>query len=205
LKALLKYHVVPKTTLYSDAIYRASDDSDDEKSWAEIMRSKLHAIDEDEHNDPRLGWGKKDCKKVHKRNDDDDHHHHPGGDHGRPHVPKGYFHYTLPTLLEEQVLEVDVARYGGFISIKLNGFGRVSVQDGIAEDGVIQVTSDVLIPPKNKLHPPTSSEKKSWFGKVGKLFEGAEKELSLDEFKQRLAPFVEADDVVEEEFNMTEM
>jgi len=105
-------------------------------------------------------------------------------------VPKGYYHYTLPTLLHDQVLEVDVGRYGGFISIKVNGFGRVSVQDGIAEDGVIQVVSDVLIPPKNKLQPPATQEKKGFFGKVGRWFQAEKDEMSLEEFVQRMAPFV---------------
>jgi len=138
LKALLEYHVVPGTTLYSDAIY-----------------------------------------SNHMNKTDEGHH-----------VPKGYFHYTLPTLLHDQVLEVDVGRYGGFISIKVNGFGRVSVQDGIAEDGVIQVVSDVLIPPKNKLHPPTVAGKKGFFGKVGRWFQGEKDEMTLEEFVQRMAPFV---------------
>jgi uncharacterized surface protein with fasciclin (FAS1) repeats len=63
-------------------------------------------------------------------------------------IPKGHFHVDLPTLLEEKSLSIDVARYGGFISIKINGFGSVAVQDGIAKDGVIHVVRSLLIPPK---------------------------------------------------------
>ncbi|KAG9232406.1 putative Stabilin-2 [Amylocarpus encephaloides] len=63
-------------------------------------------------------------------------------------IPKGYFHVDLPTMLKDKSLSIDVARYGGLISIKINGFSSVAVQDGIAKDGVIHVVSSVLIPPK---------------------------------------------------------
>src|SRR5208282_5237149 len=63
--------------------------------------------------------------------------------------PKGFFHVDLPTLLDDKSLSIDVARYGGFISIKINGFNTVAVQDGIAKDGVIHVLHSVLIPPKS--------------------------------------------------------
>ncbi|EHK97278.1 putative Stabilin-2 [Glarea lozoyensis 74030] len=63
-------------------------------------------------------------------------------------IPKGYFHVDLPTLLHEKSLSIDVARYGGLISIKINGFSSVAVQDGLAKDGVVHVVSSVLIPPK---------------------------------------------------------
>ncbi|KAI9813544.1 MAG: hypothetical protein M1832_006275 [Thelocarpon impressellum] len=89
-------------------------------------------------------------------------------------IPKGVFHVDLPTLLEDRYLSVDVARYGGFISIKINGFTDVAIQDGIAKDGVIQILSDVLIPPK-KLG--------------GKHWQG--EELSVEELKERLEPLVD--------------
>jgi len=41
----------------------------------------------------------------------------------------------MPTLLKDRSLSVDVARYGRFIEMKLNGFARVSIQDGVAQDG----------------------------------------------------------------------
>lgn len=64
---------------------------------------------------------------------------------GRP----PYYHFDLPTVLGGKPLAVDVARYGPFVEIRINGFSRVTVHDGVASDGVIQVVSDVLIPPKN--------------------------------------------------------
>ncbi|ORY00377.1 FAS1 domain-containing protein [Clohesyomyces aquaticus] len=80
-----------------------------------------------------------------------------------------YYHYDLPTALGKD-LAVDVARYGPFVSIRINGFSRVTVHDGVASDGVIQVVSDVLIPPKN-----AASGEEVWTGE----------EMSVEEFKAR--------------------
>ncbi|KAK2626586.1 hypothetical protein QTJ16_003761 [Diplocarpon rosae] len=90
-------------------------------------------------------------------------------------IPKGYFHIDLPTLLEEKSLSIDVARYGGLISIKINGFSSVSVQDGIARDGVIHVVSSVLIPPKT---PGGSAESAEELGD------------DVEEFKARFGRFI---------------
>ncbi|KAI5194761.1 hypothetical protein AUEXF2481DRAFT_38807 [Aureobasidium subglaciale EXF-2481] len=95
-------------------------------------------------------------------------------------IPKGHWHVDLPTALEDHSLSIDVGRYGGLIDIKVNAFSRVSVQDGIAADGVIQVVSDVLIPPKKLGSAKLRSS--NWF---------SEKELSVEEFKARFEPFVE--------------
>jgi len=83
-------------------------------------------------------------------------------------VPKGYFHVDLPTLLEEKSLSIDIARWGGFITMKINGFGSVAVQDGIASDGVIHVVSSLLLPPKT----PGGA---AWAGE----------EISVEDFKSR--------------------
>lgn len=83
-------------------------------------------------------------------------------------IPKGYFHVDLPTLLKDKSLSIDVARWGGLITIKINGFSSVAVQDGIAKDGVIHVVSSVLIPPKTP---------------GGALWAG--EEMSVEEFKDR--------------------
>lgn len=93
---------------------------------------------------------------------------------------KGFFHVDLPTLLKDRRLSVDIARFGGFISIKINGFSSVSVQDGVAEDGVIHVVSSVLIPPK----------------KVAGLEEAYNGEdLSVEDLMDRLEPFVANSDL----------
>jgi hypothetical protein len=89
-------------------------------------------------------------------------------------IPKGYFHVDLPTLLDEKSLSVDVARYGGFISIKINDFASVVVQDGVARDGVIHVVGNVLIPPKTP----------------GAFVEEEEGEMEVEELKERLIPYL---------------
>jgi len=89
-------------------------------------------------------------------------------------VPKGFIHVDLPTALADKSLSIDIARYGRLITMKINGFTRVSVLDGIAADGVIHVVPNVLIPPKTPGGPGV-----------------AEDDMDLDEFKARLEPFVE--------------
>ncbi|KAH7064927.1 Fasciclin domain-containing protein [Macrophomina phaseolina] len=89
---------------------------------------------------------------------------------------KGYFHVDLPTLLEDKTLSVDIGSHGPFTEIKINGFSRVAVQNGVAKDGVIHVVSNVLIPPK------TAGSQNFWNGE----------HMSVEEFKDRLAPFVES-------------
>ena len=96
---------------------------------------------------------------------------------GEEDVPKGYFHVDLPTLLDEKSLSIDVARYGRFITIKINGFSNVAVQDGVARDGVIHVVSSVLIPPKTPGGQQEEIEE--------------EGEMDLEDFKMRLIPYFE--------------
>ncbi len=93
-------------------------------------------------------------------------------------IPKGLIHVDLPTGLEGKSLSIDIARYGRLITMKINGFTRVSVLDGIASDGVLHVVPNVLIPPKTP-------------GGLGVV----EDDMDLEEFKARLAPYIEeADD-----------
>ena len=88
-------------------------------------------------------------------------------------VPKGQYHIDLPTALEDKTLSVDIARFGRLITIKVNGYTRVTVSDGIAKDGVIQVVSDVLIPPKKPGMPDMDVE-----------------EMTVEGLKERLEPYV---------------
>lgn len=82
----------------------------------------------------------------------------------------------LPTLLEDRSLSIDVARYGRFITIKINGFSRIAIADGVAKDGVVHVVGNVLIPPKK-------------VGGVMQQWEG--EELSEEDLIERLDPLVE--------------
>lgn len=89
-------------------------------------------------------------------------------------IPKGVFHVDLPTLLKEKSLSIDVARFGRFITIKINGFTNVAIQDGIARDGVIHTMNSVLIPPKKP---------------GGAQYTG--EEMTVGEFKSRFEAYVE--------------
>lgn len=78
-------------------------------------------------------------------------------------------------MLKDKSLSIDVGRYGRFIQIKINGFSTVTIEDGIAADGVIQVVSNVLIPPK-----AIDRGLQQWSGE----------ELSVEDLKERLEPLV---------------
>ena len=97
-------------------------------------------------------------------------------------IPKGVYHIDLETGLKDKHLSVDVARYGRLITIKINGFTRVAVSDGIASDGVIHVVNDVLIPPKEPTAMPLV----------------ADDSLTIEDLKEALAPYVDAHDEVDE-------
>ncbi|KAK4550827.1 hypothetical protein LTR36_000407 [Oleoguttula mirabilis] len=105
-------------------------------------------------------------------------------DHDRP--SKGLFHVDLPTLLKDRSLSVDIAKYGAFISMRINAFSRVTVLDGIAEDGVIHVVSDVIVPPKQ-------------VGGLGAEDSGLEywtgEEMTVEELKDRLTPLMPKGDL----------
>lgn len=86
----------------------------------------------------------------------------------------------LKTCLEDKSLSVDIFRFGRIISIKINGFSQVSIEDGIAKDGVIQVVGNVLIPPKQ-----IAGVEQQWQGE----------DMSVEEFVERLEPFVEREEL----------
>jgi uncharacterized surface protein with fasciclin (FAS1) repeats len=88
-------------------------------------------------------------------------------------------HYDLPSVLGKN-LAVDVARYGPFVEMRINAFSRVTIHDGVASDGVIQVVSNVLIPPKSH-----DGEDVWWEGE----------EMSVEEFKERVEPLVEEENM----------
>ncbi|UNI24956.1 hypothetical protein JDV02_010670 [Purpureocillium takamizusanense] len=119
LKALLKYHIAPNATLYSDAFYDKTD--------------------------------------KHEKVDN----------------AGGREHYDLGTLLGEARISVDIARLGGFSAIRVNGFAHVSVRDGLAKNGVIQVLDKVLIPQhKHEGHDDDVSD------------------IAIEDLVQRLEPYV---------------
>lgn len=128
LKALLKYHVVPNATVYSDAYYSSVDSGSDDATKA------------------------------------------------RDDVGRGHYHLDVPTLLDDKTLAIDVARFAGFIRVKLNGYIPVVVQDAVARNGVIHVPGRVLLPPHKD-------------GRVGS--EAVGREVGVEELVARLEPYVD--------------
>jgi uncharacterized surface protein with fasciclin (FAS1) repeats len=89
-------------------------------------------------------------------------------------VPRRRFHIDLPTLLDDKSLSIDIARFGGFITMKINGFNSVAIQDGVAKDGVIHVLSNVLVPPKTP---------------GGAMYQG--EDITVEDLMKRLVSFVD--------------
>ena len=90
-------------------------------------------------------------------------------------IPKGHFHVDLPTLFTGRTLSIDIGRFGRLITIRINAFTSVSTEDAIAADGVVQILSSVLIPPKD-------------VGGVVTHWQG--EELEVEDLKERLTPYV---------------
>lgn len=96
-------------------------------------------------------------------------------------VGRGHYHLDLPTLLGDKRIALDVARWAGFIRVKINGYIPIAVQDGIAKNGVIHVPANVLIPP-HKHHKGGDDES------------SVDGEISVEELKERLAGYVEGEE-----------
>ncbi|KAJ4298654.1 hypothetical protein N0V88_003685 [Collariella sp. IMI 366227] len=91
-----------------------------------------------------------------------------------------YWHADMPTLLCGKPISVIVKTWRGFVSIVVNGWVRVVVRDGIADDGVLQVVERVIIPPHK---PPRDGHGH------GEEEEGGE--ISEEELVARLEPYME--------------
>lgn len=100
---------------------------------------------------------------------------------GHLEIPKGKYHVDLETLLGKN-LSIDILRYGRFISYKINGFTRVVVQDAITMEGVIQIPSGVLIPPKKVPGPGMTM--------IEDGDDLLDRKMSVDELKERLEPYL---------------
>jgi len=84
-----------------------------------------------------------------------------------------HYHIDLPTLLDGKNIAVDVATWGGYTKVKLNGYILISVGDAVAKNGVIHVPARVPIPPHKH--------------KSGSI----DGEISVEELKERLADYVD--------------
>ena len=93
-------------------------------------------------------------------------------------------------MLEDRSLSIDIARYGPFVEMRINGFRSVSVKDAPAKDGVLHVVGEVLIPPKRL---------------GGELVEWKGGELTEEDLKERLEPFIEHDTESEDDGSNLEL
>ncbi|KAH9884831.1 FAS1 domain-containing protein [Xylariomycetidae sp. FL2044] len=99
-------------------------------------------------------------------------------------------HYAidLPTLLDDRSLRVDIFKWHGLVTLKVNGRVYVATQDGVAKDGVIQVVNSVLIPPKSPRKEGEGGDE------VQEEEEEEDGEIGVEELMERLAPYVEGEE-----------
>ncbi|TDZ20113.1 Aurofusarin biosynthesis cluster protein S [Colletotrichum orbiculare MAFF 240422] len=88
-----------------------------------------------------------------------------------------HVHVDLPTLLDGKNIAVDVATWGGYTRVKLNGYIPIVVADAVAKNGVIHVPGRVPIPP-HKHHKA----------------DDVDGEISVEDLKERLSEFVDEKD-----------
>ncbi|RDW72874.1 hypothetical protein BP6252_06781 [Coleophoma cylindrospora] len=122
LKALLRYHVVPQHTVYSNAYYGPPSPPVEETPETKAADVKAHseanaAVPKVE--DPR-----------------------------KPTFPRGRRHWDVPTLLAGDDLSVDVFRYGTLIALQVNGIAEFPAENIFANDGVIHPITKLLVPPE---------------------------------------------------------
>jgi uncharacterized surface protein with fasciclin (FAS1) repeats len=107
-------------------------------------------------------------------------------------APSKYRRVYLESLLKGRTIEVDINRWMGLASMEVNnGKARVSVQDGVARDGVVQVVESVLVPPVHAGQRGHEEDK-------DRDFDGPEG-LTVSELRKRLEKFVEDEDDYDED------
>ncbi|KAF9890372.1 hypothetical protein FE257_006040 [Aspergillus nanangensis] len=99
----------------------------------------------------------------------------------KPFGVKGFTHLDLPTLLADRSLAVDVARYGPYASLKINGYHRVAFEDALARDGNVHIVDHVLIPPRRV----GDDSAPDWTGE--------EDEITVEDLKARLGDWVDGE------------
>jgi uncharacterized surface protein with fasciclin (FAS1) repeats len=179
LKALLEYHIVPDKTLYSTAYTPVKKGDGNEEEEVSV---KLDKLSQTPDNEKKHTCAKKHNKKslTSKAKSFFDRWTHQAKDRMDTAKAFGHVHIDLPTLLADHPLAIDIFRHGPFVNIRINAVVPVTVQDGLAADGVIHVVPRVLIPPRKP-------------GGKGESVKEGEEEMSLEEFVERLEPFVEKD------------
>ncbi|EAW07403.1 fasciclin domain-containing protein [Aspergillus clavatus NRRL 1] len=99
---------------------------------------------------------------------------------------KGFTHIDLPTRLHGRKLAVDLARFGPYASLKINGFQRVAFADALAKDGTVHVVDHVLIPPRK-----VDGSAPNWTGH--------DDELTVEDLKSRLGDWLDEEQEQQQE------
>jgi hypothetical protein len=99
-------------------------------------------------------------------------------------TPRSRWRVELDTLLKDRTINVQINRSLGLTSMTANARAQVSVQDGVARDGVVHVIESVLVPPRQRRHSQEDDEKDEYEG------DG----ISVEELVERLKRFVEKSD-----------
>lgn len=150
LRALLQYHIAPKETLYSNMFYHG----DNEKgTTCPPIGHKPHASTaiQTPASVTSLSTEAKAANPSPPKQ--------PGNDA----VPlKGKRTFPLPTMLGSAWMHVEIARYGGVISMFVReGQASVVIQDIIAFDGIAHVVDSVLLPSLHSLSPTSEHDTKN--------------------------------------------
>jgi uncharacterized surface protein with fasciclin (FAS1) repeats len=100
------------------------------------------------------------------------------------------YHVDLPTVLADHNLSVDIYNWHGIVAAYVNGASKVGVHNIPVKEGVIHLVQSVIVPPRKP-------GKKDFFTEAGNALPLNEEqdegeELSLEEFIERLEPFVES-------------
>ncbi|KAI1181092.1 FAS1 domain-containing protein [Nemania sp. FL0916] len=94
-------------------------------------------------------------------------------------MDNGHFHVDLPTLLDDKHLSIDISRWYRFIRMRINTYHTVAVQDCLAHNGVVQVVSSVLLPPREP--------------KKDAAWTGVEGWITVEDLVERLQPYIDDD------------
>ncbi|KAL5598936.1 hypothetical protein BROUX41_003745 [Berkeleyomyces rouxiae] len=171
LRAVLEYHVVFDRTLYSDTLYFGND-KERRRHHAALPADRVLRIGKRVASDEFLWYVDTAGETPVCRE---------GAIPGEANAQIGSScKISFPTVLEKSQLDVEVSRLLGHVTIRLNDKIDVQTMDGIARDGVLHSIDDVMLP----CHKDNDHKHKD-----DKLL----KDLSLDDLKKYLEPFVKHD------------
>ncbi|KIW86206.1 hypothetical protein Z517_01601 [Fonsecaea pedrosoi CBS 271.37] len=149
LKTLLRGHLVPNRTLFSNAFY----DADRAAAASSKTSNSMETPSQVKHVDDKGSWysyqvnPSRNSSEVQSRSQSQ-------SQPGCYRVPWGHRQFVLETLRPGEELTVDIARAGGFIDLRVQGSAgnggararaKVKIADFLCSDGVVHIVDRVLI------------------------------------------------------------